>query len=316
MRLILTLTNLNGIAYRIGGFGEIALPDGRMVDLHQSYVDHADFARFAVVYPGLAVASPRPDEQVLGFDNARLENAIDWPSFGQFAMGTAAFPIGFPPRRLSRPWEHYRYRVVAAPGTTTPGANAWLPLVPDWAVIQDWAAIQDWAGGGLPDDYQFLAVDGGATDNEPIESARTELAGISGRNPRPGMEANCGVVLIDPFAGVTAMAPPLTVALPNLAQSLVTAMTQQTRFDTRDLLLAANPDVYCRFMNTALRETDVGDSALATAGMCAFIGFASEAFRRHDYLLGRKNCQDFLRSQFVLPQASPVWPRNALNPSH
>ena len=60
-------------------------------------------------------------------------------------------------------------------------ARTWLPLIPDWA------AIQDWDGGGLPDDYQFLSVDGGATDNEPIELARIALAGLSGRNPRGGL---------------------------------------------------------------------------------------------------------------------------------
>ena len=115
------------------------------------------------------------------------------------------------------------------------------------------------------------------------------------------------MLLIDPFAGATPMAPPLTIALPDLAEWLVSAMPQQTRYDTRDILLAAYPDVYSRFMITALRENNVGDPALATAGMGAFIGFACDAFRRHDYLLGRKNCQDFLRSQLVLPEASPVF---------
>jgi len=300
LRLILTLTNLNGIPYCIG-FNDVNLPDGSTASLHESYVDHADYARFAVVYPGQTLDSPRPDELVLGFDGAQLAQAIDWPSFGQFALGTSAFPLGFPPRRLSRPLEHYRYRVVAVPGGDDPGAVKYLPLIPDWD------AIQDWAGGGLPDDYQFLAVDGGATDNEPIELARTALAGIGGRNPRDGMKANRGVVLIDPFAGAASMAPPLTIALPDLAGSLVSTFTEQTRYDTRDLLLAGYPDVYSRFMITALRGSNVGDPALATAGMDAFIGFACDAFRCHDYLLGRKNCQDFLRTQFVLPQASPVF---------
>lgn len=300
LRLILTLTNLNGIAYRID-FGSIGLPDGSAGNLGESYVDHADYARFALVYPGQSLEIPRPDEFVLGFGDARFPQATDWSTFGQFAMATAAFPIGFPPRRLTRPLEHYRYRVVSVPGDDNPGTTMWLPLVPDWA------AIQDWAGGGLPDDYQFLTVDGGATDNEPIELARTVLAGITGRNPRDGMRANRGVVLIDPFAGSAQMAPPLTIALPDLAESLVTGMIQQTRYDTRDILLAAYPDVYSRFMLTALRENNLGDPALATAGMGAFLGFACDAFRRHDYLLGRKNCQDFLRTQFVLPEHSPVF---------
>lgn len=300
LRLILTLTNLNGIAYRID-FGSVRLPDGSSRNLGESYVDHADHACFALVYPGQTLDNPRPDEFVLGFGDAQFRQATDWPTFGQFAMGTAGFPIGFPPRRLIRPLEHYRYRAVSVPGDGDPGTAMWLPQVPDWG------AVQDWSGGGLPEDYQFLAVDGGATDNEPIELARTALAGITGRNPRDGMKANRGVVLIDPFAGSAAMAPPLTIALPDLAEALVGGMIQQTRYDTRDILLAAYPDVYSRFMVTALRDNSLGDPALATAGMGAFLGFACDAFRRHDYLLGRKNCQDFLRSQFVLPEKSPVF---------
>ena len=300
LRLILTLTNLNGIAYRID-FSSALLPDGSVRNLGESYVNHADHARFALVYPGQTLDDPRPDEFVLGFGNARLPQATDWPTFGQFATATAAFPIGFPPRRLTRPLNHYRYRVVSVPSDDDPRTAMCLPLIPDWE------AIQAWSGNGLPDDYQFLSVDGGATDNEPIELARTALAGISGRNPRDGMKANRGVVLIDPFAGSAAMAPPLTVALPDLAESLLSGMLQQTQYDTRDILLAAYPGVYSRFMITALREDNVGDPALATAGMGAFLGFACDAFRRHDYMLGRKNCQDFLRNQFVLPEASPVF---------
>jgi hypothetical protein len=300
LRLVLTLTNLNGIPYQID-FGSLPTASGGSVNMQESYVDHTDYCRFAVVYPGQDPGVLRPDEYALGFDNVRLANAIDWGPFSQFALGTSAFPIGFPPRRLTRPLQHYRYRVVALPGGADPSKAEVVSLVPDWA------AIQDWSGGGLPDDIQFLAVDGGAIDNEPIELARTALAGISGRNPRGGLEANRGVVLIDPFAGNAKMAAPLSIALPDLAQSFLNAIVQQTRYDTRDLLLAAHPDIFSRFMISGLRDNNVGDPALATAGVGAFIGFACAAFRRHDYLLGRKNCQDFLRNTFVLPAASPIF---------
>ncbi len=305
LRLILTLTNLNGIPYRID-FQTAQLAGATTVNLHQSYVNHADYVRFAVVYPGKDIALPRPDELVLGFGEARLPQAIDWTSFGEFACATAAFPLGFPPRRLTRPLDHYRYRVVSVPGDSEHPAAELLALVPDWE------AIQKWASGGLPADYQFLAVDGGATDNEPIELARTALSGVSGRNPRDGMEANRGVMLIDPFAGAATMAPPPSITFPDLVQPLVGAVLQQTRYDTRDLLLATEPEVYSRYMISAMRDELSGDLALATAGLSAFIGFAADAFRRHDYLLGRKNCQDFLRDSFVLPEESPVF-KNCLD---
>lgn len=43
--------------------------------------------------------------------------------------------------------------------------------------------------------WPFLAVDGGATDNEPIELARTAFAGLLGRNPRDAKEANRAIWL-------------------------------------------------------------------------------------------------------------------------
>jgi hypothetical protein len=58
-------------------------------------------------------------------------------------------------------------------------------------------------------DFHFLAVDGGATDNEPIELARTALCGIESRNPRDPRLANRGVLLVYPFAGEVGMSAPL-----------------------------------------------------------------------------------------------------------
>jgi hypothetical protein len=293
LRLFLTLTNLIGMPYRIN-FGRMTLPDGSTVNLGQSYVAHADFARFAVVYNGqsLAPAAERPDEFVLGFESSQLSNAMEWGDFGQYALGTAAFPIGLKPRTLSRPLAHYQFRLNDEPPPTPPAAPGAPPHY--WPLIPDWDAIQTWSGDGLPDTYTFTVVDGGVCDNEPIELARTALAGIT-------------VLLIDPFAGSSAMAAPLPPDVLSSAAALLSTMLQQIRYDTRDLLLAADAEVFSRFMITAQRGSTVGDHALATAGLSAFLGFTSPAFRRHDYLLGRKNCQDYLRRFFVLPAANPLF---------
>jgi predicted acylesterase/phospholipase RssA len=60
LRVILTVTSLRGIPYTT-----------QMGNGTQSYVDHADFARFALVYPGQQLGEPRPDEEVLAFGNCR-----------------------------------------------------------------------------------------------------------------------------------------------------------------------------------------------------------------------------------------------------
>jgi hypothetical protein len=288
LRIILTLTNMRGVPYTTN-FGDT---------LSQGYVDHADFIRFAVLYPGQISGEVRPDELVLGFGAERLPQAADWEHFSEFARATAAFPVGFPPRALSRPTEHYRWRAVPYPPGPG-GETGYLMNWPDWAVME--------TDGTVPDDWHFLAVDGGATDNEPIQLARTALAGLLGRNPRDPREANRAVWLIDPFAGRAPLGPESLTTVPTTLGAVATTLTQQTRYDTADLLMAGDERVFSRFMLTPTRANLTGEDAIASGGLGAFIGFACPAFMRFDYLLGRQNCQRFLRETFVLSEDNPVF---------
>ncbi|HEY0419155.1 MAG TPA: patatin-like phospholipase family protein [Acetobacteraceae bacterium] len=292
--VIVTVTNLRGIPYRTdlgGGLGQI-------------YVDHADHARFAVTYPHQPPSPPRPDAWELGF-SAPATDAGAWDLFSQYARATAAFPVGFPTRTLTRPTSHYHWRVGMVP---TPDGQGLIPA----ARRPCWEAMVPEGQDDVPESVAFLTVDGGATNNEPIELARTALAGVGGVNPRGGLEANRAVFLIDPFAGSAPLGPDAFSGLSEALGGLVTAMIQQTRYSTADLMLAENERVFSRFMLTPQRalpngHTAIGAKALASAGLGAFIGFACREFMRHDYLLGRSNCQDYLRRMFSLPRANPVF---------
>jgi hypothetical protein len=295
LRIIFTLTNLRGIPFRLdfgGGRGE-------------SYVNHADYIRYALVYPNQPIGEFRPDELVLGVDAERLPQASTWDEFSLFARATAAFPAGFPPRALVRPTAQYRWRVVLrAPldaAAAVSGEPSYSVLIPDWPALMPDGARD------VPDDYHFLAVDGGVTDNEPIELARTALCGISGSNPRDGHEANRAVLLIDPFAGVNELGPEGAASFAHILGAIYGAVIQQTRYDSRDLVLAADDRVFSRFMLTPQLGDKLGGKAIASAGLGAFIGFACPDFMRYDYLLGRKNCQDFLRNTFVLAYDNPIF---------
>jgi len=313
LRVIVTLTNLTGIPFKTD------FSDG----LSQTYVDHADYAKFAVGMPkpdplnqGKLVnraVTPYPDEFGLTAAPIAVPHPISWQDFAAFGMATGAFPIGFPPRKLSRPVDHYRYRVVAIPQveSTIP---QFVALTPDWQRLGQ--------SPGVNATYHFWAVDGGATDNEPIQLARTALSGYRQRNLRAGDKANRAVVLIDPFAGEADLGPAvkfaadgtaLPLGLADLAGGFLNTLTQQTRYDTADLLLAADQDVYSRFMLTATRTSQNdgqkpyrGGDALATSGLDAFIGFACPEYSRHDYFLGRQNCQDFLKNVFLLDRTNPI----------
>ena len=289
LRVFLTLTSLRGVPYKTN-FGD---------KLSQGYVDHADFARFALVYPGQALGEVRPDEMTLGFGSERLPQATDWQQFSEFARATAAFPLGFPPRSLSRPTEHYRWRVVPYPPLPG-GQTGYLMNWPDWEAMKS-------TDGTVSEDWHFLAVDGGATDNEPIQLARTALAGLLGRNPRDPTTANRAVWLIDPFAGLAPLGPDKLTSFLTTLGAVATTLTQQTRYDTADLLMAGDEKVFSRFMLTPTRGKLSGGDAIASGGLGAFIGFACPAFMRFDYLLGRQNCQQFLRETFVLAEENAVF---------
>jgi len=292
LRLIVTLTNLAGVPYRLDLAGG-----------SETFVNHADHMRFAVSYPGQPAAEFRPDELILDFGQG-VPGAIGWDRFSEFAKGTAAFPAGFPPRELTRPVEQYRWRILPKTGldreTTTDGRR-YFALRPDWAaMLTSGAASED-------GQYFFLVVDGGATDNEPIELARTALCGIIEQNPRDADTANRAVLLIDPFAGKAELGRQTAGTFVDNLGSLVSTFIQQTRYDSRDVLLAADEKVFSRFMLSPRQQSDTNRPAITSAGLAAFIGFACPAFMRYDYMLGRRDCREFLLKDFALAETNKVF---------
>jgi hypothetical protein len=99
-------------------------------------------------------------------------------------------------------------------------------------------------------------------------------------------------------------------------------MIAQGRFKPGELELAASDKVYSRFLVAPMREGVAGERSLASGGLGGFLGFFSRAYREHDFLLGRRNCQSFLRDWFLLPVDNPIvagtdaaW-RSATAPDH
>lgn len=296
LRLILTVTNLRGVPYALDLQGNTAA--------RHEMMSHADCMRFGVRGIGTLPPDPVwPDEVALDTPKVSGDAAgqSNWSLLGTTALASGAFPIGLLPRALRRPADDYRYRRVAAPGEE--GEIA-IPIVPSW-------------GPAMPAHYEFLCVDGGAMDNEPLELARQELAGLLGRNPREGTRAHRAVVLVDPFPDAAVMGPERKegAELFGLGLAMAGAWKAQARFKPVDLALASQDSVYSRFMVTPARggDDELGHQGIALAGgaLGGFSGFLAEPYRHHDYLLGRRNCQQFLRCHFTLPDGNPLfngWP--------
>ena len=282
-RVIITLANLTGVPYEID-FGALG---------QQSYRFHADHARFACDIGGgrRAPGNLRPDEFFV--QDGGQAPAVHWLTLASYARASGAFPLGFPAVELRRPRTHYDYRVAVVPDES--GQVTEVPLRPDWAGIGD------------GDEYAFLAVDGGAFNNEPIELARTFLAGVAGRNPRDPAKANRGVMLIDPLPGTAQLGPDRFENLVKLGGAVLSSLVSQGRYAATDLLLMADPNVFSRYLAIPQRGNISGEKALATAGLCAFLGFFEDEYRRHDYMLGRANCRTYLAEKFVLAETNPIF---------
>jgi hypothetical protein len=295
LAVVLTYTNLTGIPYRQEFSGQAERPE--------YFINHGDFIRVGVEIPnGLAntVYRPAPDSFMVG------DQPAEWNTLRQYAMGTAAFPFGFPAVQIDRPAGDYRYRYVI-PATRAkdavagfrPGDAQPIWLKPDWSLLVP-------PGTTAESRYSFVTVDGGCINLMPFGLADDILSGIS---PTPSISSAAmrrALILVDPFTERPRMAANLNTDLGGIVFPLFNCLMESNRYATADLSAFNDKTNYSRFLISAVGKDAYerplgGGDALASSGIGAFLGFMSEAYRRHDYLLGRRNCQKFLKSWFALP---------------
>ncbi len=294
LHLILTLTNLSGIPYGI---------DAASGADETQTLYHADEANFEVRWDGA-----QPNSEALLLTPFGPEN---WPALRDAAKATGAFPIALAPRYLDRSTSSYNGRLwrisTDNPRPAQGGCECetYSLLKPNWT---------------YPDSvpFQTLNVDGGITNNNPFECAHRVLCEqdpVQGfHNPRSAGEADRAVISIAPFLSTPAfrLSPPaddLGSVLGNLLDTLV----NQSRIQGENIKLTQDPNVFSRFAISPSIDDTTRD-ALASAALGAFGGFLAKEFRDHDYQLGRRNCQWFLKQHFTLPTDNVVMAQYALSP--
>lgn len=284
-RAIFTLFNLRGVPYRI--------QYGSSWQGAQYYTDHADWISFRVPIDGQP--APVPNEYTLS-DSPAGPHEADWAKLATFAVATGAFPGGFAARELSRPASHYQYRVETVPQEDK--SKSWAVLQPVFEAM------------GITSETQavdFVSVDGGTANNAPFEIARTRLSGLLEHNPRDPKKAHSGVLLIDPFADKPDLTDTGDTMIVKALLGTLGGLKDQARYATSDLLLALQDDVCSRFMISPYSGFGRGSPAIATSGLGAFLGFFDKSFRRHDYFLGRQNCQQYLKTELSVHPANKVF---------
>ncbi|HUH84148.1 MAG TPA: hypothetical protein VLX85_06035 [Stellaceae bacterium] len=304
LRVTMPLANLRGVPYltSLTGVPLSSAADGPGQGIY--FVDHSDFAQFAVAQPQGRAARRglRPDEFAVPAATSELTDP--WRNYAEYAKGSAAFPGGLRTRDLHRPRAHYRYRVTVQPDQD--GKAKVKALQPAWA------RMVDPADDGRTD-YAFAVADGGSFDNAPIDLAHTWLAGMIARNPRNAKEANRAVLLVDPLAAGPTFGPAKSEGLLRTIGPFVYGEIIGSRYLTGDMALMCDESVFSRFMITPWRSvpgtpgTAVGASAITSSGLSAFAGFMHEDLRWHDYMLGRANCAAFLKNELVLDAENPLF---------
>jgi hypothetical protein len=281
LRVLLTVTNLRGVPYSFKLFGDSD---------KYGMLNHGDYLDFTV-----GLDPPKPVGSV-SLD-IRDTRGRGWNLFRTAALATGAFPIGLMPRKLDRETSDYGFS--------------------DRVVYQD---LEGNTHAVKPDDsidgeqdYPFVAIDGGVIDNEPFEITRRHLSGAAAvHNERAGKCATKAVVLVDPFPNIV-KAPKYDPndTLVSIVPKLFSALMDQARFKPEELKLAEQDDVYSRFIICPRRPSNGNELAetypIASGVLGGFGGFLHESFRRHDYLLGRRNAQAFLRWEFALPESNPLF---------
>jgi Patatin-like phospholipase len=299
LNLFLSLTNLRGVPYSLN-----AAAPGSIEETTFFYGDRIRFQTTSSGTGALLKGSTRTLDLLTPGEKG------GWAVLQAAAISTGAFPV------------------FLAPGTLERSACEYVP--PHWESVT--SAISDTPPPitpnfpkNFPESFPTLNVDGGVTNNDPFNYAHDFLGSLS---PTLTQEQRLGkpshvdraVITIAPFPTTEPFDPEfdptenasILCALPKL----VSALISQSRFFGESLSEVMSGTTFDRFIvapsdSDLIREhLNTGapgpPPALQCAALGAFGGFFEREFRAHDYALGRRNCQKFLKDSFVLPADNPT----------
>ena len=301
LTLFLSLTNLRGVPYSLNG----AAPGS----IEETTFFYGDRIRFQTMNGPATLASPT----TRALDLSKAGAAGGWDVLQTAAMATGAFPVFLAPRILNRKLSEYippGWESVVSLVTGTPP-----PITPDIPPAD-------------ANPYVTLNVDGGVTNNDPYNYSHDYLLALdptvtAGASLQDPLTVDRAVIGIAPFPTTEAFNPnydarrasAVFAALPKLFDALIsqarffgeslTAIMNGVTFD-RFVIAPSDDQLAQKYRRSAKGDPAAQPPALQCATLGAFGGFFHRGFRAHDYALGRRNCQKFLRDYFVLPADNAI----------
>lgn len=295
LELILTICSLRGIPIEIDfGPSEETVPTSAKAP-GETYEEKA--AHKMHLHKGIAHFTINPVRAQLDHLlrlNPRI--ADDKTAVIEAAKATGAFPVGLRPRKFQQISHSYlRGQIQRMFGHE---------LNVRW--------------GSIPKPFSFLAIDGGTINNEPFEEVlkvleeRYESSRESETENEPAFK-NFAILMIDPFPNFEEPEEPTDYEEPESVQETVphilSAIRRQAMIKESELSRGFTGD-HTRAMVFPVRREEVQEEGqtvrrrmpypIACGALDGFGGFFSRSFREHDFHLGRKNCQAFLRKHFSM----------------
>ncbi len=290
LHVFLAVTNLRGVPYPLRFANQ---PDEEEVQPYEM-TWHADHMHFI-----LSENEPTPDQGAFWLKPYDFKNETTWGLLQKTALATGAFPVGLAPILLKRLSTQYDLRDWRHKGPHEENGKHfceyWKPIPPDFG------------NNNEAFEYDFLCVDGGVTNNEPLDLADLVLTGPLEVEPTDGDKVSRATIMILPFPNTSEFSRTYD-GRTNLMQLLPTtfrSLISQSRFKPEELARAINPKIYNRYLVVPRRgyrpDGTPEPFTIACGSLGGFGGFLSRKFREHDYQLGRRNCQWFLKHYFTLP---------------
>ena len=271
--VVLTVTNLNGLSYNIE---------------FKSYQE-ATPARLTM-HSGLYRFRFREGNETHSDDyfNLNLKDKRHRNIIVDAAKASGAFPIGLRARK-----EQFLTKFIKQ------YSQSIFPESHKGNISLDESILQN-------DTYSFVAVDGGVINNEPY--------GYTYRNIKEKIEnkkekavGNYAIIMVNPFPNDSRKSEEddNKTDIFSILPKLITTLRNQVMFKQEDLLAALSDDDSTRFLIAPIRKAKIKnkrvpvENPIACGALGGFSGFFDKEFRQHDFELGRKNCQDFIRYYFA-----------------
>jgi hypothetical protein len=272
--VIFTTTNLRGINFMVD-FDK----SGRNASKGTVITNHGGFFRYKLKNKNYEIGIPEKEDEL--YYTLDISDKKHLQYLKDATLSTAAFPIGLRSREISISAEYIK-RYPKYLFNKTKGIE---PLLPDGDI------------------YTFNTVDGGVINNEPYGIG---LKVLKEKNPKSIENDRYGVIMIDPFPNKDHDVEKSGSGIMSIAGGLLKALRNQVMFNQDGILEALDMSDRTKFLIEPIREIKKDGkwvrpkNDLASAPMGGFAGFLSRDFREHDFQLGRKNCQVFLRYYFAV----------------